>query len=554
MVFTSLTEGLSIGAVLPLLAVLTNPEAIFDVSFIKPILSFLNLESSQSLLLLATGFFCAAACVSAAARLLLLWASAKLSFNTGADLGIDLYRKVLYQSYASHISVNSSEVIHLITSKAHDLTGTLTNFMNILSSMAMLTIISVTLIYINPWIAAVAFVSFGSLYGIIVLITRRRLMNNSFRIAQNSTAVVKSLQEGLGGIRDVLMAGTQGAYCEIYRRVDVPLRKAQAENSFIGTSPRYAMEGIGMILIALFAYTLSKQSTGLMTTLPTIGALVMGAQRLLPLLQNIYSNVSNFSAAHASVEEALNILEGPLPSYVTNDEPVTPIEFKNNISLRGISFRYVDDSPFILKNITLELKKGSRIGFVGTTGSGKSTLMDIIMGLLVPTKGFVAMDGVPIDYGDPRGWQTRISHVPQEIYLTDGTIAENIAFGVEPKDIDLEMVMTAASLAQMASTIESLPLKYQTMVGERGVRLSGGQRQRIGIARALYRKADIIIFDEATSSLDNDTELAVIDALKSLSSDLTILIIAHRESTLAGCTAVFRIVDGELISTDVPRG
>jgi ABC-type multidrug transport system fused ATPase/permease subunit len=550
-ILTSLTEGLSIGALFPFLALLTNPEVIYKLDFIKPILGLIAFDNSPppSPLFLATAAFCLAACVSAIARILLLWASAKLSFNTGADLGIDLYRKALHQSYAQHISVNSSEVIHLITAKSNDLTGTLMSVMTILASTVMLITISLTLVYINPWVALASFVSFGSLYGMIILVTRRRLINNSLRIAQNATAVVKSLQEGLGGIRDVLLAGTQSVYCEIYRKVDVPLRQAQAENNFIGASPRYAMEGLGMILIALFAYTLAQNSSSLPTALPVIGALVMGAQRLLPLLQNIYSSASNLSGAQASVEEALNLLESPLPQYVTNKQCVIPKNFKDTISLRNVSFKYAKDSPFILKDITLEIKKGTRIGFIGTTGSGKSTLMDIIMGLLEPTEGSLEIDGVPIDYGDPRGWQTRISHVPQAIYLTDSTIAENIALGVESKEIDLDMVIKAASLAQIADTIERLPLKYQTIVGERGVRLSGGQRQRIGIARALYRKADVIIFDEATSSLDRDTEQAVITALESLSSDLTILIIAHRETTIAGCTTVFRIEEGKLIST-----
>ena len=531
---------------LPFLAILTNQNLIYKSELIKPVLIFFDVSPADNLLFDLTVIFCLAACLSAGVRLLLMWASAKLSFNTGADLSIDIYRKTLYQTYAEHIAINSSEIINTITTKTHELTATLTNVLTILSSTVMLLAITATLVYIKPVVAVAAFFSFGSLYGLVVVATRKKLLANSRKIATNSSYVVKSLQEGLSGIRDVLIAGTQATYCEIYRKADVPLKQAQDENSFMAASPRYAMEGLGMVLIAILAYALSKSTAGMATTIPTMGALAMGAQRLLPLLQTIYSSSSNIVGVQASLVDALKLLDRSLPSYVCDQKAVVPALFKEAISLKNVSFRYSKDTPLVLKGVDLEIKKGTRIGFVGTTGSGKSTLADLVMALLQPTEGELLIDGKPVSYIDPRSWQLHLAHVPQSIYLADATIAENIAFGIPFSDIEMDKVVEAATLAQIASTIDKMPLAYQTLVGERGIRLSGGQRQRIGIARALYRKADVIIFDEATSALDTETEQAVIAAIKSLNPDLTILTIAHRESTVKDCSVVYRVEGGAI--------
>jgi ATP-binding cassette subfamily B protein len=247
------------------------------------------------------------------------------------------------------------------------------------------------------------------------------------------------------------------------------------------------------------------------------------------------------------LDDALILLEQPLPDHATDNQTVDAIGFNTKISLLNVSFRYSTSAPYVVKNLNLDIMKGSRIGFVGTTGSGKSTLLDIIMGMLTPDEGEIRIDNVLVDQTNPRSWQKRIAHVPQSIYLADATIAENIAFGLALREIDMQRVAQAAELAQLAKTINRMPAGYQTIVGERGVRLSGGQRQRIGIARALFRKADVLIFDEATSALDSETEETVMEAIGSLSAELTILIIAHRETTVRDCSIIYRVNNGILI-------
>jgi ATP-binding cassette subfamily B protein len=543
MLLASFAEILSIGAVLPFLGVLTAPERIFELPLAQPIIHALKLTEPKQLLLPLTIVFGAAALIAGAMRLLLLWSSTRLSFATGADLSISIYRRTLYQPYAVHCARNSSEIINGISNKTNSAIYIITMLLTLISSVAMLITILATLLSVDPLIALVAFGGFGLIYTVIIRLTRKQLSIDSELMARESTHVIKSLQEGLGGIRDVLIDGSQATYCQIYSSADLPLRRAQGSSSFIGACPRYIMEALGMMLIAALAYSLAKQTDGLAKAIPILGALALGAQRLLPVLQQAYGSWIGIQGNKVSLQDTLDLLDQPLPDYA--DQPaIQPLPFNYKISLQQLSFRYSLQMPYVLKEINFTIAKGSRVGFVGTTGSGKSTLLDIIMGLLQPTDGTLEIDGQTITLANHRGWQAHIAHVPQAIFLADSSIEENIAFGVPKDQIDFIRVRKAAQQAQIADSIESWPNQYKTFVGERGVRLSGGQRQRIGIARALYKQADVIIFDEATSALDNETEQVIMQAIEDLSDDLTILIIAHRLSTLKNCTKIVEIDDG----------
>lgn len=544
MILASFAEILSIGAVLPFLGVLTAPGRLFEHPAAQPLIQSLNLRTPDQLLLPLTIIFGMAALAAGAMRLLLLWASTRLSFATGADLSIGIYRRTLYQPYAVHVGRNSSEVINGISGKANGVIySIIVPTLTLISAAVMLSVILMALLAVNPVIALTAFAGFGTIYVFIIRLTRNQLLVDSQRIARESTQVIKSLQEGLGGIRDVLIDGSQAAYCQIYRNADHPLRRAQGNNLFISQSPRYGMEALGMLLIAVLAYTLAQQADGIGKAIPVLGALALGAQRMLPVLQQAYAAWSAIQGGQVSLRDTLELLDQPLPDYV--DHPAAPpLAFKQQIKLNQLSFRYSTQTPLVLSNLNLSIDKGSRIGFIGKTGSGKSTLLDILMGLLSPTEGTIEIDGQHITTGNHRAWQAHIAHVPQAIFLADSTIEENIAFGVPVDKIDHERVRQAARQAQIADIIDTWPNQYQTFVGERGIRLSGGQRQRIGIARALYKQADVIIFDEATSALDSETEQAVMQAIESLSEDLTILIIAHRLSTLIKCTQIVELSDG----------
>ena len=546
MVVGSFSEVISIGAVLPFLAVLVAPEQIFNNVAFQPIIQYFGLTDPSQLLLPLTIVFGVAVIVANGMRLLLLWVSTRLSFATGADIGIGIYTRTLYQPYSFHCNQNSSEIITAIATKT-DLViySVIMPVLLILNSFVLVIAIFSALLVVDALAALVTFGVLAFIYSAIIFLKRNELAKEGLLIARESTNRIKALQEGLGGIRDVLIDGHQATYIRKYRNSDLALRRAQGNNVFVAGAPRYFLESLGMVIIASLAFILVQGPNGVATAIPTLGALALGAQRLLPMIQTSYASWVNIQGGKSSVEDVLEFLEKPMPDNF-GQYPTLPLPFNVDINLKKMFFRYNQNAPYVLKKIDLNIKKGSRVGFIGTTGSGKSTLLDIIMGLLEPSNGTIEIDGEILSSQNNLAWQSHIAHVPQDIFLSDSSIKENIAFGIDKEDIDFERVQLVASQAQISTTIEALSEKYQTIVGERGVKLSGGQRQRIGIARALYKKADIIIFDEATSALDDLTEKAVIDSINNLDENLTLLIIAHRLTTLKECTHIVKLDNGNI--------
>lgn len=546
MLVSAFAEVASLGAVLPFLGILTAPEQVFNHPVVADVARVWGVASADQLVLPLTLAFILIALAAGAIRLFLLWFSTRLSNASGADLSIEVYRRTLYQPYQVHTARNSSTVISGI-GKVGNAQAALQAMLTLISSAVLIVSIVSALLMIDLLTASVAAVGFGGGYVLITWLTRRRLQRNSRRIAQESTQVIKALQEGLGGIRDVLLDGTQSVYCDIYRRSQLPLMRAHGNNQFVGVCPRYIMEALGMALIALLAYAVSRQAGGIAATLPVLGALALGAQRLLPALQQSFGAWAVIIGNQSSLADALDLLDQPMPAEVSQPA-VAALPFRSAIRFENVRFRYSGDTPWVLDGLNLNIPKGSRVGFVGSTGSGKSTTLDLLMGLLEPTQGQVLVDGQPINGARMRAWQQTIAHVPQSIYLADTTLAENIAFGVPREAIDTDRVRRAARQAQIAAFIESRPDGYNACVGERGIRLSGGQRQRIGIARALYKQASVLVFDEATSALDNTTEQAVMDAVDNLNRDLTILLIAHRFTTVRRCDTIIEMEYGRVVA------
>ena len=547
MIAASLAEVFSIGVVVPFLAVLTAPDQVFAHPMAQPLIQILGINESKELLLPLTIIFAIGAILAGVMRISLLWALTRIGHAIGHDLSISIYRRTLFQPYSVHVMRNTSEVIAGISKKTYGVVNhTLVPGLIICSSILMMGFVLLALLNINPIVAISAFAGFGFIYMMIILSTRRILARDSQRVNEKSNQVIKDLQEGLGGIRDVLIDGAQSTYVDSYRNADLPLRRAEANITIISGFPRFGIESLGMILIAILAYSLAGSSSGISSAIPVLGALALGAQRLLPVMQQTYASWSFIRGGQATLEESLNLLDQPLPYYYDQPMP-SPIPFKQSINLNNLAFKYTEDTSWVLKpGFNLSIPKGSRIGLIGSTGSGKSTLLDIIMGLLQPNSGNVSIDNIKITNQNDRAWQAHIAHVPQAIFLSDATIAENIAFGESLDTIDNTRLRQSAQKAQISEAIESWSNQYNTMVGERGVRLSGGQRQRIGIARALYKKADVIVLDEATSALDDHTESAVMNAIESLHDDITMIIVAHRLTTLKNCTQIIELDAGQI--------
>jgi len=546
MILTSFLEVLGVGLVVPFLSVLVAPEYIYEHRLVEPFNEILGITAANQLILPLTGCFISAIIFSGSARIILNVVTNRISYGIGADLSIDIFRRTLHQDYSVHLSRNSSEVVNGMINKTDIVTGgVISPILRLISSLFLLVGILSVLIVINPWVAGCIFMGFSFLYICIFLGTRKHLKHNSQIIADKSTHLLKVLQEGLGGIRDVLIDARQDYFCILYRDLDISVRKASADNAIIRETPRYFLESIGVSLIAILAYFILVFSwVEPVQVIPVLGAFAMGAQRLLPALQQGYAAISTIKSSSASLQDVLDLLK----QTVNYDVMKRPFEiiFEKEINFKHVYFRYGPNGPWVLEDMNFCISKGERIGFIGETGSGKSTTIDVLMGLLPSSKGVVEVDGQPIMRSSARSWQKHIAHVPQNIFLVDGSVKENIAFGVPTELIDNEKVREAAKKAHLFDLIDGWPSKFDTFVGEQGVRLSGGQRQRIGIARALYKQADVLVFDEGTSALDNETESSVMEAIYGLSSELTVLLVAHRLTTLKHCDRIIELGDSVL--------
>jgi ATP-binding cassette subfamily B protein len=541
----SFAEVLTLGAVIPFISILTQPDIVFNYPFIGEIINQLVIKTGAELSLILTIGFIIAAIIAGSLRLVLLWTSIRLGNAMGSDLSVDLFRRTLYQDYSIHISRNSSEIVSAIVLKVTITTSVMIALVAIITSSIIFIAIMGTILIIEPIVATIGIFVFGSAYGLVGWIYRNRLKSNSCIIADEQTQVIKVLKEGLGSIRDVLLNGSQTLYCNLFSKSIFKLLKTEGENAFILQSPRYFIESLGIVLIVFYALYLSAQTGGIIAALPFLAVLAIGIQRLLPLMQQIYSQWAEIISSQVAFSEVLSLLNQPLPIELTLS-PKVPIILKHDITFKNISFKYTEESNLILDNINFKIDKGDRVGFIGKTGSGKSTTLDLLMGMINPTKGQILVDGLPVLQDQKRAWQAAIATVPQNIFITDTTIAENIAFGVPLDEIDFKRVEIVSKQANISKYIESMPLRYSSMIGERGVRLSGGQKQRIGIARALYKNASVLIFDEGTSALDNETEKAVMSSIEGLSKSLTIIIIAHRLTTLKNCNKTIEISDGRI--------
>ena len=548
MLLGATAELVTLGAALPFISFIAGPKVISSYPILQSFFSKFGWTEPHQIITAVTLLFAAVVLGAAAVRLLLTWATQRFVYRLGHDLSVEAYRRTLYQPYPYHVAKNTSELIGAISKVDVVAGGILLPLMQSLIGALISAFILAALFTIDAKIALSSALAFGAMYIAVSYAIRRPLARNSDVIARVWTSRIQAVQEGLGAIRDVLIDHAQPVYLDKLARVDTKYRDAEAMNLFAGAAPRLVIEACGMIVIALLALSLSREPGGLVAALPVLGALALGAQRLLPLLQLVYSGWTQCTGNAQVLSDVLAILDLPTPEISSARKSALLVPFEREISLEAVTFSYNDRQPGVLENVTLRIGKGSRIGFIGKTGSGKSTLIDIIMGLLRPTAGDIKVDGRPLDEQTVYSWQAKIAHVPQAIYLADASIAENIAFCIPQSDIDMGLVVEAAKKARLNEFIASLPCGYYSAVGERGVRLSGGQRQRIGIARALYKQAKLLVFDEATSALDSETEAAVMTAIQSLGPDLTILIVAHRLSTLALCDKIVELDSGRIVA------
>jgi ABC-type multidrug transport system fused ATPase/permease subunit len=548
MLVGAIAEVASIAAILPFLSLLTDTDKLRSIPLLPDLLEAAGAVTRQQQLVATTILFGVAAILAGAVRMLLAWASQGFIFRLGHDIGVEIQRRVLSQPYSYHVGQNTSAVISSLEKVQILVFNVLLQLMLAGIAVVLAMFILVGLFALDPFTAALATISFGAMYVLVSLVTRGSLARNSELINGLYSQRVQLIQESLGGIRDIIIDNSQPVFLDAFRDADDRLARSKAITAFIGAAPRFVVEAAGMVLLAALALVMSIREGGLTQALPIMGALALGAQRLLPLIQQVYYGWSAYAGNRAVAQDVLDLLNIAVPEdggFAAERRPALPL--RHEIRIEDVSFGYPGRSEQALSGVSFTIPRGARVALIGQTGSGKSTLADLLMGLLEPGSGRISVDGVLLTGEARRAWRGSIAHVPQAIFLADTTVAQNIAFGIPPERIDRERVIDAARRAQLHPFIEHLPEGYETRVGERGVRFSGGQRQRLGIARAIYKGAPVLVLDEATSALDSATEAAVTEALDDLGdSGLTIIMIAHRLTTIENCDLVVRLENGRV--------
>ena len=546
----ALLEMVGVASILPFISVLTNPSLIETNSILKTLFkasSIFGVKDSKDFLFLLGVFVFILLVTSVTFRAFTTYFQIRFIQLVQHSISKRLMEKYLKQPYVWFLNRNSADFGKTILSEIGTVIGNGVNPLIELIARGAVTITILTLLIVaDPKLALIVGFSFIGSYLLIYTLTKNYIDKIGKQRLKNNRERFFSINEAFSAVKEIKVGGLEKIYIDRFSNPNLTMAKNLASSSVIEQMPKFILEVLAFGGILLLILLLMLKTGSFNNALPFISLYAFAGYRLMPALQAIYISIMKLVFVGPSIDLIHNDLKN-LKIYDINDDQ-SVLTLKNNIKLKNISYNYPNSSRTALKNININIPVNSTVGIVGRTGSGKTTIVDIILGLLEVQRGSLEVDEKIITKQNIRSWQKSIGYVPQNIYLSDDTIASNIAFGVNHKNINQEAVKKASKIANLHNfIIDELPEKYQTTIGERGVRLSGGQRQRIGIARALYHDPKVLIFDEATSALDNETEKAVMDAVDKLHKDVTIIMIAHRLNTVKKCNIIFKLEKGQLV-------
>jgi ATP-binding cassette subfamily C protein len=545
-------QSISIVSVFAFINIVMDPSSLFSNDILSYLYDLLNCTDVNIFLMIVGGSVLVLLLLGNSLSAYSVWLKTYFVWNVNVRVTEKLLHKYLFSPYAYFLGRNTSELEKNILSESNALSGSfLLSLLNIIEGFSTILIILIMLILTNPLVTIVTIGILSLIYVLIYLRFSRIIKATGVEKIEEDKGRYKAVGEALQGIKYTKVSGREEYFLSEYLKHAERFSELQAKNNIIGKLPRFLMEVIafgGIIGIILFFLGTNRDIGEI---IPLIALFGSAGYRLLPALQSVYDSYAIFRFNKPVLDKIADELDQDLlQAESIKRKNQERLEFKEELKLKDINFSYNGTNKAVLKNVSLAIKKNTSVAFVGSTGSGKTTLVDIVLGLLIPDNGSILVDNKEITNENIKEWQRNLGYVPQDIYLCDDTIAKNIGFGIPLEDIDMEQIKRVAKMANISDFVEKeLPEKYSTVVGERGVRLSGGQRQRIGIARALYSNPDILIFDEATSSLDNITERAVLEAIENISQTKTIIMIAHRLSTVENCDEIFLLEKGEVIGS-----
>ena len=550
----ALLDTIGIASIMPFITVLANPDIIetnYILNGMFQALEIFGIKTKKEFLFVLAVLVFVLLVISTAFKLLTTYITARFVYMSEYSISKLLMEGYLNQPYSWFLNRNSADLGKSILAEVGTIVGSgLRPMIDLIAQCVLAITLLSLLILVDLKIALIVFSVFGSAYWLIYKLSRRfikRIGNERFK--SNELRFI-SISEAFGAFKEVKVSGLEEPYIKKFSDPAKKMAKHHVSFNVVSQFPRYALEAVafgGMLLLILY---LMSHNRSFSTIVPIISLYALAGYRLMPALQKIYTSFAQFRFAGPVIDNLYDDVKSLKLLNPKLQKNVLPLEFKKKITLNNVNFKYPNTSRSALKGISFDIIAKTTVGLVGTTGSGKTTSVDIILGLLEPKEGTLEVDGTIIDKQNLKAWQKTIGYVPQNIYLADDTISANIALGRENNNIDQKAVEIAAKIANLHEfVINELPKKYQTTVGERGVRLSGGQRQRIGIARALYHNPKVLILDEATSALDSLTEKAVMDAVHKLGKNITIILIAHRLSTIKSCDKIFLLEKGEIKNT-----
>ena len=550
-VVMAFTELLGIASIAPFMALVGDISILETNTVFSEIYQFSGLNNPTDFLFYSGFFVLIMLTVSTIVSMFTIWKLSIFGARIGTEIADLLYTYYMQQSWQFHASSSSAQLTKQVSTEAARISiGIMQPLVQMNAKIVLAAFISISIVIYDPLIAILGLVIFSLAYFLLYSLVREKLAVNGDKLSEISTERFRLMNEGFGGIKDVLLLDRSHDFIESFQNSGKVFAQAQGTNIAISQVPRYFIELIAFgAMISLVLLLIKLHAGNLGEVLPILAVYALAAFKLLPALQQIYSSVSQIKGNIAAFEAVKEDLERAFNSQklINSDSSSIPIYLRKSIVLKDIEFSYPGKHRVAINGVNMNIPVNSVIGLVGSSGSGKSTLIDLLLGLLTPQQGSLYIDDTRITATNKRAWQDLLGFVPQSIFLSEGTIAENIAFGIPKKDIALNKVNRALILANLSELVAQLPDGINTRVGERGVQLSGGQRQRIGIARALYHEAEVLVFDEATSVLDGITEKIVMDAIHEFSGQKTIIMIAHRLKTVEKCDLIYFMEQGKII-------